>query len=193
VCFSGGKAIQGPQGTGILAGRRELVAAALLQQIDMDVRADTWSPPEELVPPRALAGYPHHGIGRGFKVGKEDIVGLMTALERFATRDEQAYLAAKEAILADIARRLSGLNGLALRRLAAGETGRMPLLELRLDQVALGRSAVAVARALQAGEPAVHVGEARLDDGVLLIDAAALSAEHAAPVAGAVRAALTQT
>ena len=42
VCFSGGKAIRGPQGTGILCGRRDLIASAALQQLDMDVRPETW-------------------------------------------------------------------------------------------------------------------------------------------------------
>ncbi|MEC8183209.1 MAG: aminotransferase class V-fold PLP-dependent enzyme, partial [Pseudomonadota bacterium] len=50
VAYSGGKAIRGPQGTGILAGRRDLIAAAVLQQLDMDVPVANWTPPPGLIP-----------------------------------------------------------------------------------------------------------------------------------------------
>jgi L-seryl-tRNA(Ser) seleniumtransferase len=89
VAFSGGKAIGGPQASGILAGRRDLVGAALVQQLDMDVAPETWTPPD-LVDRDALKGVPHHGLGRGFKAGKEEIVGLLVALERFAAADDEA-------------------------------------------------------------------------------------------------------
>ena len=51
----------------------------------MDVTPETWTPPE-LVDRANLRGVPHHGIGRGFKAGKEEIVGLLMALERFVRR-----------------------------------------------------------------------------------------------------------
>ena len=79
VAFSGGKAIGGPQASGLLAGRRDLVGAALVQQLDMDVAPETWTPPD-LIDRSALKGVPHHGLGRGFKAGKEEIVGLLVAL-----------------------------------------------------------------------------------------------------------------
>src|SRR3989442_10036431 len=87
VAFSGGKAIGGPQASGILAGRRDLVGAALVQQLDMDVSPETWSPPD-LVDREAMKGVPHHGLGRGFKAGKEEIVGLPVALRRFPAADD---------------------------------------------------------------------------------------------------------
>ncbi len=107
VAFSGGKAIGGPQASGILAGRRELVASALLQQLDMDVvsgalgRTRFRRPGEGAFPP-------HHGIGRGFKAGKEEIVGLLVALERFAATDDGQRQRAYEARLAKIAEALRG-------------------------------------------------------------------------------------
>ncbi len=66
VIFSGGKAIRGPQGTGILTGRKDLIDAA---------RAN---------------GSPNQFFGRGLKVAKEEIVGLVQALNTFVTEDEDA-------------------------------------------------------------------------------------------------------
>ena len=63
VIYSGGKGIRGPQDSGMLAGRRDLIAAAVLN------------------------GNPHRGIGRGMKVSKEAMVGLAVALDLFMARD----------------------------------------------------------------------------------------------------------
>ncbi|MGH9678152.1 MAG: aminotransferase class V-fold PLP-dependent enzyme, partial [Candidatus Acidiferrum sp.] len=80
VAFSGGKAIRGPQATGILCGRRDLIGPAALQMLDMDDHPALWEPPAELIDREKLAGMPRHGIGRGLKVSKEQIVALLTAL-----------------------------------------------------------------------------------------------------------------
>lgn len=169
VAFSGGKAIRGPQSTGILCGRRDLIAAAALQQLDMDVAPETWDPPRTLIPREALRGVPHHGLGRGFKVGKEEIVGLVVALERFVRLDIEAEMARGERLLGVIAARLAGIPHVKARLQTASVTGRFPLLEVSLNELALGRTASALSLALQAGDPPVHLGERRAAEGVLTI------------------------
>jgi L-seryl-tRNA(Ser) seleniumtransferase len=169
VAFSGGKAIRGPQSTGILCGRRELIAAAALQQLDMDVAPETWAPPPSLIPRERLRGVPHHGLGRGFKVGKEEIVGLVVALERFVRQDLEAEIARLADRLEAIAQRLRGIPHVETRLRPPAETGRFPQLEVRVDERALGQSAVAVIRALLAGDPPVHLSERRASAGVLTV------------------------
>ena len=179
VAFSGGKAIRGPQASGILCGRRDLIGAAVLQQLDMDVAPETWEPPPGLIPRERLRGLPHHGLGRGFKVGKEEIAGLVVALERFASLDMAAELAAREGWLSEIAGRLDDVAGVYTRLLSPEETGGAPVLEVSLAD----GDAWALSRALQAGDPPVHLGEARAAEGVLLVKAGGLREGDAAAIA----------
>jgi L-seryl-tRNA(Ser) seleniumtransferase len=180
VSFSGGKALGGPQASGILAGRRTLVASALLQQLDMDVSPETWAPPR-LVDRANLRGVPHHGIGRGFKAGKEEIVGLLTALDRFVRADGAKANAALESRLRAIA---AALDGIEVELVPAAITGRVPVLEFAVPD------ALALSARLQAGTPPVHLSERHASRGVLTLDPQVLLPEHDAPLAAAIRAAM---
>lgn len=68
VVFSGGKALCAPEATGLILGKKELIEAC------------------------AVNGHPNFAIGRGMKVGKEAIAGLLRAVELFMEQDEEALL-----------------------------------------------------------------------------------------------------
>jgi L-seryl-tRNA(Ser) seleniumtransferase len=87
VVLSGGKAMLGPQSTGILAGRRDLIEAA------------------------ALNAFPNANIGRGMKVGKEEIIGLVVALERYLKLDYDEVMRGWETKARYIADQLRGIPG----------------------------------------------------------------------------------
>ena len=169
VCFSGGKAIGGPQSSGILAGRADLIASALLQMLDLDIYEDAWSPPAEFAPLRQMRGLPHHGIGRSCKVGKEEIAGLCAALKRFTSTDEGARRNTWLARLQRIAT-LAGGEGLSI------EGGAIPILNLKTADL---DTAMALARILAAGSPAIHCGLGRRDEGILTFNPVSLTDSHA--------------
>lgn len=168
VAFSGGKAIRGPQATGILCGRRELVGAAALQMLDMDDHFDLWKPPDNLFDRSRLTGLPRHGIGRGMKVSKEQIVALLAALRLFTEGAYDRELAAFRGHLERVTAALEGTARTAL--VTAGDGESLPVLEITLDEPGLGRSALEVCRRLRQGSPPVYVGHGLLDEGKLVIN-----------------------
>lgn len=178
VAFSGGKGIRGPQASGILCGRRDLIAAAAMQNLDMAAIAfDTWNPPPSFIPKEKLRGVPQHGIGRSMKVTKEAIVGLLTALHLYTEEKVSRDLKQSRAFLEQIAQPLKGVSGVEMEwteYISGGE----PMLVVKLDEVKLGRSAAEVSQGLQDGAPAIYVRESRLRQGILVIYAGNLNEER---------------
>ncbi len=167
VAFSGGKAIRGPQATGILCGRRELIGAAAVQMLDMDDHPELWEPPPELIDRSKLAGMPRHGIGRGFKVAKEQIVALLTALRLFAASGYEEEVASYRPRLESIAAALEG-QPVTCRIVSPGGEG-FPLLHVSLHGPNAGRAALELCRRLRHGTPPVYVGHRLLHQGTLLV------------------------
>ena len=170
VVFSGGKSIRGPQSSGILAGRRDLVGSAFVQMMDLDEHPQLWVPPAELVNLQKLAGGPpRHGLGRGLKVSKETIIGLLTALELFRSGTYDSEIDRQHTVLEHI---VDDLRGLALSCTVEdlGDNESSPLLEIALDEPAIGQTAFDVCRRLREGNPPIYPGHARLAQGALLIN-----------------------
>jgi D-glucosaminate-6-phosphate ammonia-lyase len=168
VVFSGGKAIRGPQATGILCGRRDLVGSAALQMLDIDEHAELWEPPAELIDRERLDGIPRQGIGRGFKVSNEQFVALLVALRMFVRGDYDELLAGYTNRLALIAKTLASAAARCTLLEAPPEC--LPLLEIAVDEKSLGRTAVEVCGRLRAGSPPCYVGHWSLDEGKLIIN-----------------------
>ena len=127
VTISGGKGIRGPQSTGILAGRSDLIEAARLH------------------------ASPNGNLGRGMKVGKEEIIGLVVALERFVALDHQALVEgwnAKARWIADEIQDIDGLNAeYALNTVGYAD------VELAWDEEVFPVTANEVRQRLRDGEP----------------------------------------
>jgi L-seryl-tRNA(Ser) seleniumtransferase len=178
VAFSGGKAIRGPQSTGILCGNRDLIAAAAVQMLDMDDHWELWDPPVDFIDKSQFGGIPRHGIGRSMKVSKEEIIGLLAALDRFVSGAYDADVPVFRTYLETIAGQLRDCAA-RCTILEKGDGESVPILEIAIDESRLGRSAFEVCRSLRAGSPPVYVGHGRLAQGVLVINPLCLTAPRA--------------
>ena len=182
VALSGGKALRGPQASGFLFGRRDLVASALVQQLDMDVTPAAWAPPE-LIPRERMAGVPYHGFGRGFKAGKEEIAGALAALMAFAKRENE-YLQAGDQRCANFAAAIAGVRGVDAVYQAGAAAGKVAQVVLTFTPPSL---AADVVRALREAPPHIHLNERWVDKGKLTFRAVALENGQEAVIAARFR------
>jgi seryl-tRNA(Sec) selenium transferase len=131
LVLSGGKAIGGPQSSGILLGKRELIDAARLNST------------------------PNDHIGRGMKVGKEEIIGLIAALEAFVKTDHVAEVERWNARARRIVAQLQGVHGLTARY--ALNTAGYGDADLSWNETEIALNRDSLRRALTAGTPRVEL------------------------------------
>ena len=129
VALSGGKHLEGPQNSGLLFGDGDLVSCAWLQMVDMDVRPSSWSL-SRFIADGTVPRPPRHGIGRGFKVGKDAIVGCLTALTAYPNRDFLAEAERWERICNELATALCSNEDFRIEYLPVNGTGQYPVVRI---------------------------------------------------------------
>lgn len=135
--FSGGKDLAGPQASGLVLGRADLVAAC------------------------AAHASPNQRLGRPMKVGKEEMVGLLAAVELYLAQDHNARIARFEQIVAAWVDALDDGDGVQARRQFPNEAGQpTPRAVLTLDPARCGITGAELRRRLWEGDPRVAVAPA---------------------------------
>jgi L-seryl-tRNA(Ser) seleniumtransferase len=144
VAVSGGKGLSGPQSSGLLFGKKELIQAARLNG-----------------PPNSDA------IGRGMKVNKEEMLAMMVALEVYLKRDHDADWREWEKRVERIAAGVSVIPGVHTEQFVPDVHYRVPHLRIRWKQAANGLSPRDVMRKLREGEPSIEIRPV-IEDGIEL-------------------------
>src|ERR1700730_5147410 len=133
-CFSGGKGLCGPQCSGLLLGRKELIEAVLLN-----------STPRE------------GAVCRPMKVGKEEVVGCLTALETWLKLDEKKPYSEWNGRIDRIRKLVETVPGVKTDTYTPDDGNRYPTLKISWDQQAWGFSISDCVRELRAGDPVIEV------------------------------------
>lgn len=191
VAICGGKLFRGPQASGLLCGAPQLLDEVALLHQDMGERDPTWWPPtfvrDTTADPRDLPA-PRAGIARGMKVGREQIMGLVAAVERHVRHpggDELPgirELDEAEAILRTC-------DQLEVTKTVSPDT-RLPTVRLRMCRGAIAPEELV--RRLTLGRPRVVLGEGAEWRGDLSIAPSALLPGHGKQLANAVLQALAE-
>ncbi|MGH2458279.1 MAG: hypothetical protein ACRDIY_05365, partial [Chloroflexota bacterium] len=141
--FSGGKNLNGPQATGLVVGKRAIIDAV------------------------ARNGYPNHSIGRPMKIGKENIIGCLAAVEWYLSLDHPARRSNWERQVRLLQATLAGLPGVTVESLWPGEAGEaVPHALVKLDAGSARLDRDGLIAALRDGDPRVSVSAARQGIGV---------------------------
>ena len=138
VAFSGGKGIGGPQSSGLLSGKADLVEAAVMNSLNLD---------------SAVAG-----IGRPMKVSKENIVGLVTAIQLFTDSDEAAEWEGWQLKAQYVAERLQGIDGVKVKIEDDPAERQGPQPVLYFEDEFEGPTVSEIKEQLENGDPAIFVG-----------------------------------
>ena len=133
--FSGGKALRGPQSSGLVLGRRELIEACLLN------------------------GPPNHSLGRPMKVGKEELLGVLAAVQWSLEQDEPALLASYEAMVKHWIDGLADVLGVRVERSFPSEAGQPHARAIVHVLPESGWTKAALVEALWEGDPRIAVGD----------------------------------
>lgn len=179
VAFSGGKAIRGPQSTGILAGKQPYITSAALQHLDTHAATEVWMPPSKLIDEDAIAGVPRQGIGRPMKVGKEELMGLIRALELFLEEDQDVVRAEWRRRAEDIAEKLEGHSAFEPRFRPSEKTRFAPAVDVKVREAGLNMTLVDLVRSLRSENPRIFVSADYLDEGRFRVSPVCLSDEEA--------------
>ena len=133
VCFSGGKGLRGPQSAGLLLGRKDMIAAA-----------------RKNAPPNGST------VGRGMKVNKEEILGMLVAIEVYLKRDHQAdwVLWEKQVrLISDVALSIPGVTP---ENHVPPVANHVPSIRLRWDEKKVKITPDEVREALRKGHPSIE-------------------------------------
>lgn len=137
VAYSGGKCIRGPQAAGLLIGEKNLLQAAWLNSA------------------------PHHAFGRSLKVGKEEIMGMVAAVEAWPKRDHKGEWANWEGYIATISDAVKKVDGVTTSVIQPqGLSNRSPVLRIAWDGAKLGITGQELAKTLLDTEPRIVLGNA---------------------------------
>ena len=135
VTFSGGKAIRGPQCAGLLIGRKEMVANALLNN----------SPHEDT-------------LGRSQKVGKEEIIGMVKALELFLAEDHDALAKEWQDRLEGISRELTKIPGVSTSFFVPDIANHVPHMRITWDESRISLTPGQASKLLRGSKPSIVIG-----------------------------------
>ena len=134
--------------------------------LDMDDHLELWDPPSDLIDKTKFAGIPRHGIGRGFKVSKEEIIALLVALRLFISGAYDASVLTARSILEKIVQGLKGCPVQCTIR-DKGDNESLPLLEIKTTD---GETAMRICRDLRCGNPPIYLGHSAVKEGKLLVN-----------------------